>query len=311
MSAQLAVSIGALCALLLVLPAVAMLRTAEDRDRLARRIERARGQVSRGRGGAPAGPRFDVLRVVATIGRTITRSGVLSGSAIADLEQTLSSSGFRAESALGIFVGTKILLLLSLPAVSWALLLPDTMSPLTFRAALAGSAVMGLMAPDWAIRKLRKRYLDGVERGLPDALDLLVICAQAGLALEPAVARVANEIRMVHPTVSKELEETSNELQVMSDSVLALTQLGTRTGLDSLKRIAMTLAQTLQYGTPLTDALRILSADMRQEALVRYEEKAARLPVMLTLPMIVFILPCVFIIVGGPAVIQVFRQLGQ
>jgi tight adherence protein C len=100
-------------------------------------------------------------------------------------------------------------------------------------------------------------------------------------------------------------------LQVMSDSVLALTQLGTRTGLDSLKRIAMTLAQTLQYGTPLTDALRILSADMRQEALVRYEEKAARLPVMLTLPMIVFILPCVFIIVGGPAVIQVFRQLGQ
>ena len=95
----------------------------------------------------------------------------------------------------------------------------------------------------------------------------------------------------------------------MSDSRVALGNLGARTGLDSVKRLVTTLIQTMVYGTPLTDALRTLSAEMRQEALTAFEESAARLPTMLTLPMIIFILPCVFLIAGGPAVIQVMRSM--
>jgi tight adherence protein C len=167
--------------------------------------------------------------------------------------------------------------------------------------------VIGLLGPDWTIRWLRGRHLAAVENGLPDALDMLVICAEAGLPLEPAIARVGREIRPAHPAVSVEFLQTASEMRIVSDHRLILTQLGTRTGLAGCKRLATTLVQTLQYGTPLVDALRVLAAEMRTELLTRFEARAARLPVLLTLPMIVFILPCVFLVVGGPAIIQVIR----
>jgi len=100
---------------------------------------------------------------------------------------------------------------------------------------------------------------------------------------------------------------TANELQFIADSRVALTNLGNRTGLDSLKRLTGTLIQTMQYGTPLSEALRAMAGEMRAETLTRYEARAARLPVLLTLPMIMFIMPCVFIVVGGPAVIMLIK----
>ena len=171
--------------------------------------------------------------------------------------------------------------------------------------------MVGLLAPDWLIGHQRKRYLGRIEHGLPDALDMLVICAQAGLGLGPAIIRVAAELQHSYREIALELEKTANELQVMSDSRMAILNLGTRTGLDSLKRLSTTLAQTLQYGTPLSDALRVLSAEMRQEMLTRFEARAARLPVLLTMPTIIFIMPCVFLIAGGPAMIQMMHTFGH
>ena len=101
------------------------------------------------------------------------------------------------------------------------------------------------------------------------------------------------------------MARTASELQMMSDSRVALTSMGTRTGLECLVRLGSTLIQTMQYGTPLSAALRMLAQELRQETLTRFEERAARLPVMLTMPMILFILPCVFLVVGGPAIIKV------
>jgi tight adherence protein C len=106
-----------------------------------------------------------------------------------------------------------------------------------------------------------------------------------------------------------ELMQTSRELQIGSDMRRAMEALGQRTGLDTLKRLASTLAQSLQYGTPLTQALRTLSAELRQEALIKFEERAGRLPTLMTIPMILFILPCVFLIVAGPAMINVLKTL--
>ena len=102
---------------------------------------------------------------------------------------------------------------------------------------------------------------------------------------------------------------TSQEFQMSADSHVVLNSLGDRTDLTSVRRVCSTLLQTLQYGTPLSDALRVLSAEMRQEALTRFEEKAARLPVLLTVPMILFILPSLFLVVGGPAVMQVLNLM--
>jgi tight adherence protein C len=140
---------------------------------------------------------------------------------------------------------------------------------------------------------------------------MLVICAQAGLGLESAMRRVAIEIGAAHPSVAAELEATLNEMRIAVDSQRAIANLGARTGLPSLKRVTSTLVQTLQYGTPLTDALRVLSAEMRQDVLTKFEARAARLPVLLTMPMIIFIFPCIFIVIAGPAALQIIKAFSH
>jgi tight adherence protein C len=225
------------------------------------------------------------------------------------LEETLLASGFRAGNALGLFVGTKVLLLVSVPALA-AVVLPGLgLSGLPYTVAIAGAGCIGLLAPDYTINKIRQKHLAQVEHGLPDALDMMVICTEAGLGLEPSLSRVSVEILHVHPALAKELDRTSSELQMLSDSRIALLNMGTRTGLESLRRLGTTLVQTMQYGTPLSAALRVLSTELRLETLTRFEERAARLPVLLTMPMILFILPCVFLVVGGPAIIQVMAVM--
>ena len=127
--------------------------------------------------------------------------------------------------------------------------------------------------------------------------------------MEASIERVGVEIRHAHPIVAEELMRTAHEMQVNADTRTALVNFGARTGLDSARRFATVLSQSMQYGTPLTQALRSLSAEQRQEMLARFEAKAGRLPVLLTLPMIIFILPCVFLIVAGPAMVDVYRTM--
>jgi tight adherence protein C len=170
---------------------------------------------------------------------------------------------------------------------------------------MVGFAVIGLMLPDFIVRSIRKRYVKSVEAGMPAALDLLIICAEAGLALEAGLERVAEEAQEGARATANELRITANEMKMLSDRRQALVNMGKRTELDSMIRLGTTLAQSLKYGTPLTQALRVLAAEMRQMMLTRFEAKAAKLPVLLTIPMIVFILPCIFVVVAGPAAIQV------
>jgi tight adherence protein C len=250
-----------------------------------------------------------VLGMAAVIGRLFTQTGILSPKAIANLETTLASAGMRGGRALPIFVGCKALLLICLPLLALYVEAHFHLAMLWNRAILAFAAIAGLMLPDMVLRSIRKRYLASLERAMPDALDLLVLCAEAGLALEAGMARVAQEIRISSMPCSIELSLTHNELRILGDRRAALINLGKRTGLVSLQRLAGTLAQALQYGTPLGQALRALAAELRSEALTRYEGRAAKLPVLMTLPMIMFILPCVFLIVAGPAVLAIMDTL--
>ncbi len=263
-------------------------------------------------GGAlePAKPETRSLgATVAEFGSAIARSGLLSKRTLDELEKTLLAGGFRGGNGLGLFVGSKILLVVILPLLALPLLRSVRLSPLLFVGAIAVAAVVGLLGPDVVVRHLRKTYLKAVERGLADGLDMMVICAEAGLALEPAIRRVSLEIVHAHPRLAEELTITSRELNLITDSRVALTNMGARTGLSSLKRLGTTLVQTIQYGTPLSVALRTLAVELRQETLTRYEERAARLPVLLTVPMILFILPCVFLVVAGPVAVQVLKTM--
>ena len=248
---------------------------------------------------APALAVFSEL--AAAVGRLLTRSGIFSRKAVQDLEATLASAGMRTPTALPIFVGAKAILLLTLPTVAFLMLTRLGLSTIYMRGGVAVAAIAGLMLPDMILRQVRAKYLSSLEQAMPDALDLLVICSEAGLALEAGLERVAQEIKVSSPACAIELATTHNELRLLADRRAALVNLGKRTGLVSLQRLAGTLAQALQYGTPLSQALRALSADMRQEMLTRFEGRAARLPVLMTVPMILFILPCVFMVVGGPA----------
>lgn len=241
------------------------------------------------------------LRFLIQIGNVFARSGLLSAKTLSELDRTLQSSGFRGGNTLALFIGCKVALLLLLPLTVFFILQHVSLSPHMHYLSLGLGAVAGLLLPDTWVKRRRGKYLKRLERGLPDALDMLVICTESGLGLEAAVERVGLEMRASHPEVSRELIITAHELRIASDRKQALSGMAVRTGLQSVKRLGATLIQTMQYGTPLSQALRTLSTEMRQEILLRFEANAARLPVLLTLPMILFILPTLFMIVGGPA----------
>ncbi|HTQ69982.1 MAG TPA: type II secretion system F family protein [Acidocella sp.] len=252
-----------------------------------------------------------LLRLVSSFGLFIARSGLLSRKTLQEMTATLEGAGFRGGKGLGLFIGAKILLLFATPAFLYFSLKNFMPGSLGLCLKLGGGAVGGMLLPEMIATNIRKRHLEQVERGVPDALDMLVICADAGLALEAGIARVAQEIQMLNPDLAQELTQTSRELQIGADMRSVMNALGQRTNLEVLKRLATTLAQSLQFGTPLTQALRSLSAELRAEALIRFEDRAGKLPTLMTLPMILFILPCVFLIVGGPAVINVMATLHQ
>lgn len=261
---------------------------------------------------APAGsPQSHSLRLFAGVGEAITRGGLLSANTLEDLELRLNAAGLRGRNMLAPFIGAKLVSLAGLPLLCW-LAVERVGWPTSLRIlAIAGAGLIGMLLPDYVVQLLHKRHLTAVERGLPDALDMLVICTEAGLGLEPAIDRVGREIGHSHMDVAEELLNAAREMRVNADRRAALMHMGSRTGLQSLRRLGVTLVQTLQYGTPLSQALRALSAEMRQEALTRFEARAGRLPALLTVPMIVFILPCVFMIVGGPAIVHVMQVLLQ
>lgn len=288
-----------------------LLRDIRGQERLGSRVRQIHGE-ERARALNVEKPdlRESLSGMISSIGQAILNGGLVPAATRGQLETMLRGAGVRSENAVGVFFGAKMALLIVVPLVTWLVVRSMNWSPMLTMLAPFATGVFGLVLPDMVVKQMRKRFMARLEKGLPDALDMMVICAQAGLGMGPAIVRVADEMRQSYRDLAIEFSLTANELQIMSDTRIALHNLGQRTGLEAFRRLAMTLIQTIQYGTPLTDALRTLSAEMRQEALTAFEEQAARLPTMLTLPMIIFILPCVFLIAGGPAVIQVMRAMG-
>jgi tight adherence protein C len=288
-----------------------LLRDMRAQERYGSRIRQIHGEV-RVNDLRPEQAQFkeNFSRSISRIGQAILNCGLVPAATKGQLETMLRGAGIRGEQSIGVFFGAKIMAMLGLPILVWLGIRNMALSDLVMTFLPAAAGVLGLVLPDLIVKQMRKKFMARLEKGLPDALDMMVICAQAGLGLGPGIIRVADEMKGSYRDLSIEFSLTANELQIMSDTRVALHNLGHRTGLEAFRRLAMTLIQTIQYGTPLTDALRTLSAEMRQEALTAFEESAARLPTMLTLPMIIFILPCVFLIAGGPAIIQVMRSMG-
>lgn len=168
-----------------------------------------------------------------------------------------------------------------------------------------GATGVGYIAPGYYLRNIVQKRAKKMTLALPDALDLLVICAEAGLSLDASLTRVARELEPSFPELGEELGLTAVELTFMPDRRQAFENLNARTNLPGIRGVVNTLLQTARYGTPLAQSLRVLAAEFREARITRAEEKAARLPAMMTVPMILFILPTLFIILMGPAALNI------
>ncbi|MFN3517315.1 MAG: type II secretion system F family protein, partial [Novosphingobium sp.] len=167
--------------------------------------------------------------------------------------------------------------------------------------AFAAAIGAGYKGPEIYLANLISKRTDAIRKGLPDALDLLVICAEAGLTVDAAFNRVARELGRAYPELGDEFALTAIELSFLGERRQAFENLAYRVDLDAVRGVVTTMIQTERYGTPLASALRVLSAEFRNERMMRAEEKAARLPAIMTVPLILFILPVLFVVILGPA----------
>ena len=220
----------------------------------------------------------------------------------------LSQAGWRSTEALGIYIF--VCAIGPLLGVLLAFLLYNTVPSLHEKAkivkfaGLVAFAIIGFKAPDVFVGWVVKRRKEKLDRGLPDALDLMVVCTEAGLGLDAAFQRVSGEIGNSHPVLADELMLTSVELNILPRRQEALDNMMHRTGTASIESVVNTLGQTERYGTPLGQSFRVLASDFRDQRMLRAEAKAARLPAILTVPLVVFILPSLFAVLLGPAVIS-------
>ncbi len=167
------------------------------------------------------------------------------------------------------------------------------------------AVILGAYFPDLMIKNAATKRQNEIRKSLPDALDLMVICAEAGLSLDATLMRVADEMATAGPEISDEFSLTSLELGFLPERQKALDNMAVRCNLQAVRGMVNTMMQAERYGTPLAHSLRVLSQESRDERMMRAEEKAARLPALLTVPMIVFILPPLFIVLLGPAILDV------
>ena len=292
--------------LLLVGLALVLLGAEADQADMSRRMDvviRRQVQVQRQLGLASKGA--DLLR---RLGEVIRGTALISERAMTDLEATVQAAGMNPNRFVTAFIGAKALMLVLVPLGAW---LSASLAglDLIYKLLMGFSGVVsGLLLPNFVLGFFRRPYSRQLRAGLPDALDLMVVCAEAGLGLETTVDRVASEMRPTNRPIGSEFAILAQELRLMPDRGKALERMGLRTGQEGFVRLGGTLRQTLRFGTPLSQSLRVLATEMRSERMIRFEERAAKLPAMLVLPLILFIMPSLFIVLIGPSVIKLMAN---
>jgi tight adherence protein C len=170
---------------------------------------------------------------------------------------------------------------------------------------MAITAIVAWFVPKLFIDYNVRQRAKAVRAGLPDALELLVVCVEAGLSLEDGLARVVSELKRSQPALADELDLTLADLRILPNRDQALVNLADRVDVPSIRAVVTTLTQALRYGTPLAHSIRVVASDMRNDFLLEMEERANRLPAFLTLPVMLFLMPTIFLVVGGPAALRV------
>jgi tight adherence protein C len=220
----------------------------------------------------------------------------------------LVMAGYRGQAPYITFLFARMVapIVLFLAAMVYMFVIAHTQMSLTMKFAICiGAAYLGLQAPMLFLRNtISKRQLS-IKRAFPDALDLLLICIESGMSIETAFRKVSTEIIGQSIALSEEFTLTTAELSYLPDRKVAYENLAKRTGLDGVKSVCMALQQSERYGTPLSQSLRVMAQENRDMRMNEAEKKAAALPPKLTVPMILFFLPVLFVVILGPTGIKI------
>lgn len=314
LSSPITLAVGAaLAALLICLALGALLVQAADRRA---RLRAATGQERGGRlVSRPAETknserwRQDALRVIKA---STARMNVVRDKQMATVRQRLVRAGWRNRDAFLVYAFAKVLLPLlfcGIGALYIFVLQPVHLSTMLKVAAMIGLGLLGSQSPDIFLRNREMKRKIEIRRALPDAMDLMVICAEAGLSVDASLTRVAREIRRTSAVLAEEIEYTCLELRFLSERRRALENLAERIDMPAIRALISTMVQSERYGTPLAQALRVLAGEQRGERMMRAEEKAARLPAIMTVPLIVFVLPALFVVLLGPGALILMDNL--
>ena len=234
-----------------------------------------------------------------------------NGEDLSHLRKMFLKAGYRNENSPIVFFGVKVFLTALLPFLFFMVKLSflRTLPSLTAMLIAIFSALMGFYAPNLWLRLKVDTRKEKILLGLPDALDLMVVCAEAGVGLDSAIHRVGEEMKLTNKPLSEEFKLMNLELRAGKQRRDALKNLALRTDLDDVKSLVTLLVQTERFGTSIAQALRVHSDSMRTKRFQRAEEVAVKLPVKLLFPLIFFIFPSLFVAVLGPAALRVYRTL--
>ena len=291
-----------------------VLSTTLSRRRVARRMQlaiggnresRVQSRIAEGMTGVRSG----LERVLGVLG-TFMPLGEEDQQKIA---VALQRAGFRSSNAVTFVIGTKVACLLV--GLVGGGLAASTLFPgvIGWGAGLLGGLLVGVacnLVPELIVTRLAARRVWKIQTALPDAMDLLIVCLEAGLTFERALRRTINDLRAFRPALADELGQASLDMRIHGmNREEALGRVAQRLDIQSMKDLTTTVAQSERQGTPAADALRRLSSSVRVEMITEMQAKMARLPTLLILPSMVFLLPGLLVIVVGPAFVQIIRDL--
>src|SRR5689334_787964 len=253
----------------------------------------------------PAHPSLALHDLIKKLGNFIPQSP----KDVTVMQRRLIRAGIRNENALKILYGAKAACGITFPLLMAAITTGYSADPGNKVATILVAAAVGFFAPNEYVRRMAGRRQHEISRGLPNALDLLVVCVESGLGLDQAILQVSKELEKAHPEISEEFGLVNLELKAGKRRVEALRNLAERTGVDDLKKLVAVLIQADRFGTGVAQSLRAHADFMRVQARQVAEEKAAKLGVKLIFPIFFCILPSLFLVTVGPVAMKIVREL--